>query len=131
MATKRLDIKTRAPDGYFEYSMMRGVEMKTIEDKECLWQEIVGELKTNKGELLGVGQQDYGSNLKQLISEPIDVGLELEIEQEVKKIVESYVGVAKADVNAGEYKRGVITIEIKLYTLYGTMLEVLNMKKGC
>jgi phage baseplate assembly protein W len=131
MKPVKLDVMTKAPDGYFEYSAMRGVEMKTIENEICLWQEIVGELKTNRGEVLGVGMQNYGSELKEMIGENMDIQLEREIENEVKSIAESYEDVLFATANVVGDENGIISIELELRTKYGIVLEIFNITRGC
>lgn len=135
MAKKRLDVKTKAPDGFYEYSMMKGVEMVTIEDRECLWQEFVGELKTNKGTLLGCQQGEYGSNLPQLLGQNMDLALEMEIEDCVQSTAQDYVEIFTSSVqvveNETNEKKGIITLRIELNTLYGLILKIEDFQKGC
>lgn len=132
MAKKRLDFRTRSSDNYYEHTATRGNEVKEIHDVECLWQEFVGELKTNKGECVGVGMENYGSDLKRYLGENMNPLLEIEIEDCIQSTAQEYVEIITSSVEQiDDDDEGYIAITIKLETIYGLVLRVLNIARGC
>lgn len=124
------DYKIWEEDGYFEHVAMRGVEMKCVEDLDCLVQEFIGELKTNKGEVVGVGTSDYGSDLKRFLGEPETMDMERNIEECVEKCASGYTDIFTCDANAVTID-DVVRIHIELNTYFGFTLVELDMKRGC
>lgn len=132
MPRKRWDIKTRSSDNYYEHTATRGNEVKGIRDVDCLWQEFVGELKTNKGECYGTGMEFYGSDLKRQIGENMNVVNDIQIEDCIQATAETYPEIITSEVTQiKEEDDGYIAIEIKLETVYGLILRVLNISRGC
>lgn len=132
MAIKRLDIKTWAENGFYEHNSMRGIEMKSLDDLECLVQEFFGELKTNKGEAWGIGLADYGSDLRRFIGEPLNDEIEMEIDDAITSCAEQYYEILQCNVISSIYTdEGRVEIEIELKTIYGITLEVLDLSRGC
>lgn len=132
MPIKRLDFRTRAEEKYYEHMATRGNEIKTIRQAECLWQEFVGELKTNKGECVGIGMENYGSNLKRYIGENLDILVEMEIEDIIKATSATYPTIISCTVKEViERQEGNIHITIELDTVYGLVLKILEISRGC
>jgi len=129
---KIIDIKTRAPEGYFEYSMIRGCEVVTCEQQDAVIQAFIGELKTNKGECHGIGQENYGSDLKRIIGDPMTTDLELEVSDCIQQKAQEYPEIWNSFVSTTlDESEGIVHIEIQLETIYGVVLETLDFVRGC
>lgn len=132
MGTTRRDYMVWLEEGYFEHASIRGVEMNVVEEADCLVQEFFGELKTNVGEIKGVGLELYGSDLKRYLGEPLNMQTELEIEECIGNCAAKYPEILKCEVlSISEQETGIVKIEIKLKTIYGVVLKVLEMGRGC
>lgn len=133
MPIERRDIKMKNPNGYFEYASMRGVEMKVVDNVDCLVQEFIGYLKTTQGEIYGIGLGNYGSNLKTFLGEDLNEDNISSIEQIIQRAPEVFPEILLArlnDVYLSE-DEGYMYLDIELKTVYGIVLEVIPMMRGC
>jgi hypothetical protein len=126
------DLKTRAPEGYYENTVIRGVEMDMVEELDCLVQAFIGELKTNKGDVVGTGQENYGSDLPRIIGDETSLSLEIEVENLIQNKASEYpeilICTPKIEINTD---KAMVIIQIELNTIYGITLETIEITGRC
>jgi len=66
------DFKTKTEDGFNESILTKGSDVVQVKDKYALWQALVGELKTKKGECQGTGMENYGSDIWMVLGQNIN-----------------------------------------------------------
>lgn len=93
-----------------------------ISNEECLWQAIVGEIKTPYGDLSNsIGQADYGCKIWSLIGEPLDSLVVKEYESYIVETCLKYPevnNVLKIETKIGE--RDSVLSFITIDSIYGT-----------
>ena len=129
-----LDFKTDMDNLHFyeKTAWNRCDDLIYVKNEECLWQTIVGEIKTPLGALSNsIGQQNYGCSIWELKGQIIDSLTIKEIENEVIKTCLKYQEVNNV-IGIETYvaeKDGALFIELTLDSIYGTfdgMLRIPN-----
>lgn len=114
------DFKTRAENDFWEYTIILGNEPRMITNKEALWQGFVGELKTKPGECQGVGMENYGCGIWNVIGENINEMVLKEIENYVTNLKPHYEEIKDIYVNeVVEMHDGRVKLTITLNSIYG------------
>lgn len=116
------DYETRAERDYEESVIVKASDFSMINNKHALWQAIVGELKTRKGECQGVGLESYGCNLHKFLGQNIDSHTMKEIDHEILSITPRYPMVDRMETtNAFRQKDGSIAIKLTVYSDFGKL----------
>lgn len=92
------DIQMYSDDHFTEYTKILGNDVIGIKDKYALWQGIVGEIKTRKGELQGVDTEDYGCDIWKFLGRNITKVFRDQIELCIKELVPKYEEVSDIEV---------------------------------
>lgn len=128
------DILMEITNDYHENTRMVGSDYRECEDKYALWQAFEGELKTKKGTCKGIGLIGYGSRLHELVGENMNEYFETEVEDMVMEVAAKYPGYIKnvyITFTANERRRGYISMDITLDTIFGPMLNLFTYDTGC
>jgi len=76
--------------------------------------------------------ENYGSDLKRYLGENMNPLLKIEIEDCIQSTAQEYVEIITSSVEQiDDDDEGYIAITIKLETIYGLVLRVLNIARGC
>lgn len=120
-----LDFKTDMDNlSFYEKTAWNACEdLIYVKNEECLWQTIVGEIKTPLGALSNsIGQQNYGCLIWELRGQVLDSLTIKEIENEIIQTCLKYPEVNNV-IGIESYvadKDGALFISLTLDTIYGT-----------
>lgn len=92
------DLRTRSDNNYDEYIFTRGVDVEFTEGLETLWQTIVGELKTEYGEVGCERLSTYGSYLYKLKGQKRTPSLVKELNFFIDQVMQTYPQVTNWEV---------------------------------
>lgn len=120
-----LDFKTDMDNlSFYEKTSWNACEdLIYVQNEECLWQTIVGEIKTPLGVLNNsIGQQGYGCSIWELRGQVLDSLTVKEIEHEIINTCLKYPEVTNV-IDIESYvanEDGALYVELTLDTIYGT-----------
>ncbi|MDP3013386.1 MAG: hypothetical protein Q8M92_04035 [Candidatus Subteraquimicrobiales bacterium] len=118
------DLKTSFQGNYYEELLVKGGDYRMCEDHYTLWQALVGEIKTKKGECLGVGLENYGCDIWRTLGENMDPLLEKEIEKYIHDLAPKYPQIKELTVEQIFYnKEGQIDITIIVVSIFNKTME--------
>lgn len=126
------DGKTFAYQKYYEKFLVKGSELRMCEDHYAVWQAVVGEIKTKKGECLGIGLENYGCDIWRVLGETIDDLIIKEIEKYIDEIPPKYPQVKDFKLQeAIEYKDGTLLLILILETEFQRTTESVIIGGPC
>ncbi len=121
-----------APEQYEEHVKIRGVDYVEVTDAECLWQEVVGEIKTNPTEIQGINMEKYGIGIKYHLGDSIEPSLFFEINQRIQTLKEKYPEIVSIKLTDLDETEAGIRLHITMDTIYGNIADVVEIsKKAC
>ena len=115
------DIQYFSADNYNENVGIRwGTEIQLIKNRYALWQGVVGEIKTRKGECRGVGTESYGCDIWLAKGENIDPILLDQISMYIKDLERRYADIDTMEVKSvTKRKDGSLKLHIIVYSKFG------------
>lgn len=124
---ERVDYKTYSTDNYFEDIKMNGSDYEEVDNLECLWQELVGEIKTNKGEVYGINTEEYGTDIKRFLGEYTDLSAQVSIDQALEALMQKYPEIIDMKCEIKENSPGSVKLKITASTIYGNIADTIEI----
>lgn len=125
------DLQVWIKDDFWEFSRIRGSDFINIEDGDCLWQAVEGELKTKKGDCRGVGLETYGTSLYQILGQNIDDLVIKEMERCVNEVASKYPQIQSMTImEVTVYKNGDIRMIITIQSTFGQITKPFSLCQG-
>jgi hypothetical protein len=122
------DLQTWVNRDYWEYTKIRGSDFLNIEDQEALQQAVIGELKTRQGTCYGVGLEDYGSKLYQILGQNIDDLVVKEVQDYVKDVANKYSQINSISIEELiTYSDGSVDMKITIDSIFGKTIAPFSL----
>jgi hypothetical protein len=126
------DLETYEEYHYYEEVKSRSGNIEMVEDKQALWQALVGEIKTKKGECLLYGLTDYGTDLWRILGQNYDNLTVKEIEKYIKDLERKYPEISSLTVEKIDFYLETIAITLKMESIFGIVTgEVVGIGGPC
>lgn len=114
------DYEIKATNNFDEQMVVKASDLRIVTNKRALWQGIIGELKTRRGECQGVGLESYGCDLYKFLGQNIDNLTLREVNHEVLSIAPHYPMVSQMEVtDVVSRKKGTLSLTLIVYSDFG------------
>jgi hypothetical protein len=130
--TKVDDFVVYTVDKYYENILVKGSEYRMCEDHNAVCQALAGEIKTKKGEVLGIGLENYGCDIWKILGENIDNNTIKLLEKYVSDLAPNYPEIKQLFLSEViEYKNGRIRLMINVETIFDKSQESVMLGSPC
>lgn len=114
------DIETMSYNNFDEQPKIRNLDLRLIRGSQAVWQALVGDLKTQRGEVEAYGMETYGCELRDYIGVRMTELVASQIEFLVEEKALSYPEIEEADCtvirNRTDKK---LELKVSIKTIYG------------
>lgn len=123
------DLLTKSDNSYNEDFVVDDFsEIQITEGLQSLFQAVVGELKSNVGDL-NTSLFYYGSDIPMMIGQTITNNLKEEFKQKVQNVINRYEVILDHEIRKEEWKNGLLKFELKIITVDGNYEDLVEILK--
>lgn len=130
--TKLDDFVVYTHDKYYEKILVKGSEYRLCTDHNAVCQALAGEIKTKKGEVLGVGLETFGCEIWRILGESLDNLTVKMLEKYISDLAPNYPEIKNLYLSEViEYTEGRIELKINVETQFNKTQESVILATPC